>query len=143
MMDKYVCNVSKNYLQVIVIDWDPNSTKLHPENTLNIDRWLGNDDDMALFDLVAFLNSECEPLLNRNAWKHEPGLDVFICTAISSAEVADVREVITYYKQFDNPLAQFRENQRKLLEQMQEREHEEQSSGKPAVRRWTPSFLAK
>lgn len=46
--------------QVIVIDWDPNSTKLHPENTLNIDRWLGNDDDMALFDLVAFLNSECE-----------------------------------------------------------------------------------
>lgn len=68
---------------------------------------------------------------------------VCACPAISSAEVADVREVITYYRQFDNPLAQFRENQRKLLEQMQEREHEEQSSGKPAVRRWTPSFLAK
>lgn len=44
-------------MQVIVIDWDPNSTKMHPGNTLNIERWLGNDDDTALFDLIAFLKS--------------------------------------------------------------------------------------
>lgn len=61
--------------------------------------------------------------------------------AVSSAEVPDVREVITYYKQFENPLAQFRENQRKLLEQMQEKEQEEQLAVKSPVKKWTPSFL--
>lgn len=60
---------------------------------------------------------------------------------MSTAEVEDVREVITYYKQFDNPMAQFRDNQRKLLEQMQEREQVEQAASKAPVRKWTPSFL--
>lgn len=55
--------------------------------------------------------------------------------------MADVREVINYYKQFDNPLAQFRENQRKLLEQMEEKEHEEQMVVKSPAKKWTPSFL--
>lgn len=41
-----------------MIDWDPNSTKLHPENTFNIARWTGNDDDTTLFDLIAFLKSK-------------------------------------------------------------------------------------
>lgn len=46
-----------------------------------------------------------------------------------------------YYKQFENPLAQFRENQRKLLEQMHERELEEQAASKSTVKKWTPRFL--
>lgn len=58
-----------------------------------------------------------------------------------TTEVDDVREVLGYYRQFDDPLDKFRENQRILSEQMAQMEQEEQVKQKPAVRRWTPSFL--
>jgi mitochondrial import inner membrane translocase subunit TIM50 len=64
-------------------------------------------------------------------------------TAIADAEVQDVREVLVYYKNFENPLAQFRENQRKVLEQEEEMKRLEQTKTNPVVgvRKWTPSFL--
>lgn len=55
---KNLDNLNRDLSKVIVIDWDANSTKLHPENTFNIDRWIGNDDDTTLLDLVAFLKSK-------------------------------------------------------------------------------------
>lgn len=55
---KNLDNLNRDLRRVIVIDWDPNSTKLHPENTFNVDRWLGNDDDLSLLDLVSFLKSK-------------------------------------------------------------------------------------
>lgn len=61
--------------------------------------------------------------------------------AVATNDVNDVRDVINYYKQFDNPLEKFRENQRKLLDQMQERQREEQLAVKSPVKKWTPSFL--
>lgn len=64
-------------------------------------------------------------------------------SALASAEVEDVREVLHYYRQFDDPIAQFRENQRILLEQMQEKEREELTKSKPIVKKWTPSFLGR
>ncbi|KAL9697383.1 hypothetical protein quinque_000824 [Culex quinquefasciatus] len=114
---KNLDNLNRDLNKVVVVDWDPNSTKLHPENTFNIPRWSGNDDDTTLFDLASFL------------------------LTIANSEVEDVREVMTYYKQFDNPLGQFRENQRRLAEQMAEREQEEKQRAKPAVAKWRPSFL--
>jgi len=36
-------------------------------------------------------------------------------TAIASSGVSDVREVLDYYRQFDDPLEAFRENQRKVM----------------------------
>lgn len=42
---------------MIVIDWDPNATQLHPDNTFHVARWMGNDDDTQLFDLISFLKS--------------------------------------------------------------------------------------
>jgi len=50
----------RDYLpfQVIVVDWDNNATKMHPDNTFGIARWHGNDDDVQLLDLVAFLKSK-------------------------------------------------------------------------------------
>ena len=35
-------------------------------------------------------------------------------TAIKQSDVDDVREVLRYYKQYDDPIEAFRENQRKL-----------------------------
>jgi mitochondrial import inner membrane translocase subunit TIM50 len=55
---KNLANLNRDLEKVIVVDWDPNSTKLQPENTFNIPRWSGNDDDTTLFDLVAFLKSK-------------------------------------------------------------------------------------
>lgn len=55
---KNLDNLNRDLAKVIVIDWDPNSTKLHPENTFHIERWSGNDDDMSLLDLVSFLKSK-------------------------------------------------------------------------------------
>lgn len=55
---KSLDRLNRDLSKVIVVDWNPNSTKFHPENSFNIPRWSGNDDDTALFDLAAFLKSE-------------------------------------------------------------------------------------
>lgn len=36
-------------------------------------------------------------------------------SAILASNVQDVRDVLNYYRQFDNPLEAFKENRRKLL----------------------------
>jgi mitochondrial import inner membrane translocase subunit TIM50 len=58
-----------------------------------------------------------------------------------TADVDDVREVMTYYKQFDDPIEKFRENQRLLLDQMEEKQREEKQKAPSVVKKWTPSFL--
>lgn len=50
----------------------------------------------------------------------------------------DVRDVLKYYSEFENPLAVFREKQKKLMEH-QEAEREAKSTKK----RWTPSIFNK
>jgi len=44
--------------QVIVVDWNNESLKLHPRNMLRLPRWKGNDDDQTLVDLGTFLRSK-------------------------------------------------------------------------------------
>ncbi|XP_070507679.1 mitochondrial import inner membrane translocase subunit TIM50-C-like [Chironomus tepperi] len=114
---KSLDRLNRDLSKVIVIDWNPHSTKFHPENAFNIPRWTGNDDDTDLYDVVAFLKT------------------------IVTADVDDVREVMLYYKQFADPLEQFRENQRRLLEQLEEKQKEEQHKAPSIVKKWTPSFL--
>ncbi|XP_054730534.1 mitochondrial import inner membrane translocase subunit TIM50-C-like [Anastrepha obliqua] len=116
---KNLDNLNRDLKKVIVVDWDQNATKMHPDNTFNITRWLGNDDDTQLLDLISFLKT------------------------LAAAEVEDVRDVLHHYRQFDDPIVKFRENQRLLLEQMQEREREELAKSKPMVKKWTPSFLGR
>jgi import inner membrane translocase subunit TIM50 len=50
---------------------------------------------------------------------------------------------MVYYKQFDNPIEQFKENQRRLLEQMEAERIEAQNKQPAIVKKWTPSFLHK
>jgi mitochondrial import inner membrane translocase subunit TIM50 len=133
---KNLANLNRDLEKVIVVDWDPNSTKLQPENTFNIPRWSGNDDDTTLFDLVAFLKSKM-PII----FSLLPNLSHFPFPAIADADVPDVREVLTYYKGYDNPLVQFRENQRKVMEQEEEMKRLEQAKTSPVVKKWSPSFL--
>ncbi|XP_017009371.2 mitochondrial import inner membrane translocase subunit TIM50-C [Drosophila takahashii] len=116
---KNLDNLNRDLKKVIVIDWDANATKMHPDNTFGLARWHGNDDDGQLLDLIAFLK------------------------IIAQNNVDDVREVLHYYRQFDDPISQFRENQRRLAEQMQEAERVEQSKTKPMVKQWSRSILGR
>lgn len=94
--------------KVIVIDWDKNTTKAHPQNTLTLEKWKGDNSDRSLIGLAQLLH------------------------AIKDSDVDDVRDVLAYYGQFDDPIEAFRENQRKLQEEMQleeERKKKERDSG--------------
>ncbi|KAH8397782.1 hypothetical protein KR222_001402 [Zaprionus bogoriensis] len=116
---KNLDNLNRDLRRVIVIDWDSNATKMHPDNTFGIARWHGNDDDAQLLDLIAFLK------------------------IIAQNDVDDVRDVLHYYRQFEDPISQFRENQRKLAEQMQEAERIEQAKTKPMVKQWSRGILGR
>lgn len=57
------------------------------------------------------------------------------------SNVSDVREVVTYYSQFEDPIAAFRENQRKLLEQMENEKRERDSHpDQNLARSWLRTF---
>lgn len=115
---------------------------MHPDNSFNIARWKGNDDDSQLYDLINFLKS----LLNTKEsflFNYKINIKFFLFSAIATTDVDDVRDVLHYYRQFEDPIMKFRENQAKLLEQMQEREREEKAKSKPIVKNWTRSFLGR
>lgn len=92
---KDLSKLNRDLSKVIVIDWNPESVKFHQENVFEIPRWDGRDDDTTLIDLVAFLKT------------------------IAHTEITDVREVLKYYKEFENPLQMFRMKQLELLEKME------------------------
>ena len=50
--------INRDLKKVIVVDWNPESVKFHRNNTILVPRWKGNDDDLMLVDLAAFLRSK-------------------------------------------------------------------------------------
>ncbi|XP_026749884.2 mitochondrial import inner membrane translocase subunit TIM50-C-like [Galleria mellonella] len=107
--------LNRDLSKVIVVDWNKGATKFHPQNSLILKKWTGADDDTTLLDLANLLQT------------------------IAISDVTDVREVLMYYGQFNDPIAAFRENQRKLMEQMEEKE--KQSHGEqPLTRNWLRTF---
>lgn len=126
--------LNRDLKRVIVVDWNTESVKFNPENLFHIDRWNGTDDDTTLVDLAAFLKSINFDLICCDVFKL-----IWWISAIAQSEVDDVRDVLKYYAEFENPLAVFREKQKKLMEQ-QEAEREAKLTTK---KRWTPSFLNK
>ncbi|KAL0271586.1 UNVERIFIED_CONTAM: hypothetical protein PYX00_008638 [Menopon gallinae] len=113
--------LNRDLKKVIVVDWNSESVKFHKSNSIIVPRWQGNDDDLMLVDLAAFLKT------------------------IATAKVDDVRETLEYYQQFDNPVEAFRENQRKLMEQIEEKQRLEREKPNLLTSRgsWNPSFLHK
>lgn len=92
---KNLSKLNRDLSKVIVVDWNADSVKFHKENVLHVPRWRGNDDDTTLVDLVSFLQT------------------------VSETEISDVREVLKYYSEFENPLHAFRLKQQELLEHME------------------------
>lgn len=87
---KDVSALNRDPKRVILIDWSKDSVALGMDNSLILKKWEGETQDTALIGLAQLLQ------------------------AIRQTDVDDVREVLSYYRQFDDPIAVFRENQRKL-----------------------------
>ncbi|KAK4882179.1 hypothetical protein RN001_005498 [Aquatica leii] len=98
---KNLDKLNRNLNKIVVVDWNMNSVKFHPENVFRIPKWDGNDNDTALIDLTALL------------------------LTVANSEVKDVREVLTYYNSFEDGLTTFREKQRMIIEQQEsQKKHE-------------------
>ncbi|XP_076042401.1 mitochondrial import inner membrane translocase subunit TIM50-C-like [Oratosquilla oratoria] len=84
--------LNRDLKKVIMIDWDEDAIT-STQNHLKLKRWDGQMDDHTLIDLGIMLRT------------------------IAESEVEDVREVLSYYRNFQDPLEQFKENQRAAQEQ--------------------------
>lgn len=93
---KNLDRLNRNLKKVIVIDWDAESLKFHSDNQFTLPRWEGNDDDITLIHLTSFLKT------------------------IAHTEIDDVREVLRYYKQFEDPLNEFRSKQKEYFEKKEQ-----------------------
>ncbi|XP_064484537.1 mitochondrial import inner membrane translocase subunit TIM50-like [Ornithodoros turicata] len=96
--------LNRDLSKVILVDWNKDSFRLNPSNALRLKKWEGNDDDRTLVDLAVFLRT------------------------VATSNVEDVRTVLEYYSEFDDPLEAFRENQRKLEEERQRMDQVQQAT---------------
>lgn len=92
---KDLSKLNRDLSKVIAVDWNLDAVAFQKENVFHIPRWTGNDDDTTLIDLAAFLKT------------------------VADSEIDDVRDVVRYYKEFENPLQTFRMKQLELLEKME------------------------
>jgi len=106
---KELSNLNRDLRKVIVIDWNRDHLQSNPDNALIMKKWEGDNTDRNLIGLAQLL--------------HE----------IKDSGLEDVRDVLTYYRQFEDPVEAFRENQRKLEEEMkleEERKQKEKESSR-------------
>ncbi|PIK54748.1 putative mitochondrial import inner membrane translocase subunit TIM50 [Apostichopus japonicus] len=115
---KDLSSLNRDMSRVIFIDYDPKSFQLQPRNAVRMKKWEGNDDDRSLFDLAAFLRT------------------------IATSEVEDVRSVLDFYKQHDDPLEAFKENQARLHAE-QERIAQTKKEATNLAGSWTSRLLGR
>jgi import inner membrane translocase subunit TIM50 len=90
---KDLSRLNRDLSKVIFVDFDPKSFQLNPENVLRVPKWDGNMDDTSLVDLAELLKT------------------------IHLSDVEDVRPMLQYYSQFDDPAKEFRRRAIVLAEQ--------------------------
>ena len=76
--------LNRDLKKVIVIDWNKLSTQDNPDNALTLPKWNGDMNDRTLIGLAQMLKE------------------------IKDGDVEDVRDVLQYYRQFDDPIEKFR-----------------------------------
>ncbi|CAH1791266.1 unnamed protein product, partial [Owenia fusiformis] len=85
--------LNRDLKKVIFVDCNPKSYELQPRNAIGLKKWTGDNEDRTLIDLATMLRM------------------------IGTSGVEDVRTVLDYYNQFDDPVAAFKINQEKLKEE--------------------------
>lgn len=102
---KDLSKLNRDIRKVILVDVDEQTSILQPRNSLVLKKWDGDTGDIALLELISFFHS------------------------ILSGDVDDVRDVLDYYRNEDDPVAAFRRRQdeyRKQLEEMQQQNAQQQ-----------------
>lgn len=89
---KELNQLGRDMRRVIHLDWNEDACQTSPQNCFILKKWSGDSSDKALVELSDFLR------------------------AIANQGVDDVRPVLRYYSQFDDPMAKFKDNQRKAEE---------------------------
>lgn len=106
---KDLSRLNRDLKKVIVIDWNKETIQAHPDNALVLKKWEGENNDRTLIGLAQLLQE------------------------VRESGVEDVRDVLSYYRQFEDPVSAFRENQRKLEEELrleEERKKKEQEKSR-------------
>ncbi|KAG9509391.1 Mitochondrial import inner membrane translocase subunit TIM50, partial [Fragariocoptes setiger] len=89
---KELNQLGRDMKRVIHLDWNSDACQSAPNNCLILRKWDGSSDDKTLVELSDFIRE------------------------IASQGVEDVRPVLKHYAQFDDPIAAFKENQRRVEE---------------------------
>jgi import inner membrane translocase subunit TIM50 len=84
--------LNRDLRRVIVVDWNKLSVQDNPDNALLMPKWNGDMEDRSLFGLAQLLQ------------------------AIQESDTDDVREILQFYRQYDDPIDAFREKQRQMEE---------------------------
>lgn len=61
--------------------------------------------------------------------------------AIADNDVDDVREVLRHYSTYDDPIAAFREKQKRLLEELEAQAQARKEQTATKASRWAPSIF--
>ena len=78
--------LNRDLRKVIVVDWNKLSVQDNPDNALLLPKWNGDMEDRSLFGLAQLLQ------------------------AIQESDTDDVREILQFYRQYDDPIDAFRYN---------------------------------
>lgn len=89
---KELNQLGRDMKKVIHVDWNEAACQTSPQNCFILPKWNGDSNDRTLVELSDFMRE------------------------IAKLGVEDVRPVLKYYSQFDDPLAKFQENQKKAEE---------------------------
>ena len=81
---KELNSLNRDLKRVIVVDWNKLSVQDNPDNALLLPKWTGDMEDRSLFGLTQLLQ------------------------AIQESDTEDVREILQYYRQYDDPIEAFR-----------------------------------
>ena len=111
--------LNRDLSKVIIVDCDPDSFKLHTRNAIGLQKWKGREDDRQLVDLAAFLRM------------------------IALSGVEDVRTVLDHYNKFDDPLEAFKENQRRLQVQQDQKASDKAQENQSLSKGWSGSFFGR
>lgn len=89
---KELNQLGRDMRRVIHLDWNEEACQTSPQNCFILQKWDGDSNDKILVELSDFIKE------------------------IANLGVEDVRPVLKYYSQFDDPMAKFKDNQRKAEE---------------------------
>lgn len=89
---KELNQLGRDMRRVIHLDWNEDACQTSPQNCFILKKWDGDSGDKTLVELSDFIRE------------------------IANLSVDDVRPVLKYYSQFDDPMAKFKDNQRKADE---------------------------